>query len=363
VPTLPAAGPTDGGDAGGLARLESAARAVDAADSARSREAAGAAGGASTDGAGRATRQSNRLRSTKRARLADAAYGDDDGGPSHQHSHPHDDDDDDFEDDSEPAPRRRRTKPRARSAPRAKAAKVSKFACEEPGCGKSFRSRSDLTAHTRTHTGEKPLKCSFAGCTRAFAHSSNLRQHERSHRGEKRYKCRFAGCSRVFAHPTSRNDHEAKHRGERPYKCDAEGCGKTFTAKANLTRHRKDIHKILPANARKKLEADAAAAGQQLPPGIHVPASGPLGRFPPPHAPGAAPYGLSGISMPLAMPQLSHVIGAPWNAGSLPIPAAPSLPGHQQRHAAPAGGIAVPSLPLASFGSSAEPPPPGPGVA
>ena len=48
-------------------------------------------------------------------------------------------------------------------------------------CGKAVNGRSEMINHVRTHTGEKPHKCSFPGCSKSFAHSSNLHQHERSH--------------------------------------------------------------------------------------------------------------------------------------------------------------------------------------
>lgn len=114
---------------------------------------------------------------------------------------------------------------------------------ECPTCNKQFRGRSELQNHIRTHTGEKPLKCSYAGCTKRYAHSSNLRAHERTHAGVKPYACHYDGCGKSFAHSVSLKEHIWMHAGFQPYVCPYEGCEKKFTQVSNFARHKKTHEK------------------------------------------------------------------------------------------------------------------------
>ncbi|KAG7400086.1 hypothetical protein PHYBOEH_006992 [Phytophthora boehmeriae] len=114
---------------------------------------------------------------------------------------------------------------------------------ECPTCSKQFRGRSELQNHIRTHTGEKPLKCSYAGCTKRYAHSSNLRAHERTHAGVKPYACHYDGCGKSFAHSVSLKEHIWMHAGFQPYVCPYENCSKKFTQVSNFARHKKTHEK------------------------------------------------------------------------------------------------------------------------
>ncbi|XP_031618031.1 transcriptional repressor CTCF-like [Contarinia nasturtii] len=105
-------------------------------------------------------------------------------------------------------------------------------------CDSCFTTSGELVRHVRyRHTHEKPHKCHE--CDYASVELSKLKRHIRCHTGERPYQCPH--CTYASPDTFKLKRHLRIHTGEKPYECDV--CQARFTQSNSLKAH-KLIHSV-----------------------------------------------------------------------------------------------------------------------
>ncbi|KAG2172058.1 hypothetical protein INT43_001535 [Umbelopsis isabellina] len=86
------------------------------------------------------------------------------------------------------------------------------YPCLYPGCTKTFMRLYNLKSHSRTHTDDRPFKCTV--CSQAFSRNHDLKRHVKIHAGGKPFHC--PACGKMF----SRLDALKRHKANQRNRCD-----------------------------------------------------------------------------------------------------------------------------------------------
>lgn len=154
-------------------------------------------------------------------------------------------------------------------APASQPRHTKQFKC--PECEYCTNYRTNIKAHMRVHTGERPFACTE--CDASFSWKTNLRDHLRTHAGDKPYVCEQ--CGAAFARSGTLKKHIKLHAPDGEHVCVT--CHARFLEPVALIRHQRS-HKVEEIASRKlamkrnpALTAMAAVISQLDPGSTEIP--------------------------------------------------------------------------------------------
>jgi uncharacterized Zn-finger protein len=134
------------------------------------------------------------------------------------------------------------------------------FNCLIPGCGKTFRFKSEIKRHLTIHSAERMHTCTFPNCGKNFKRADALKNHARIHNTTTPFICPVPECLAEFTTKSTLRYHLFKHTAEKIFKCDYPGCDKSFITYAQLKQHSKAFNyhqRIAELNSQKRLSSFA----------------------------------------------------------------------------------------------------------
>ncbi|KAF4971152.1 hypothetical protein FZEAL_9906 [Fusarium zealandicum] len=101
------------------------------------------------------------------------------------------------------------------------------------GCEKTFTTSGHASRHSKIHTAEKAVQCTFAGCQKKFTRADNMKQHLETH-----YKDKVRSSASQRGHRTSLADARRNSSSGRP------SASRMASSRDSRSRHEADPYPI-----------------------------------------------------------------------------------------------------------------------